>query len=311
METLSDHEQSEQEQSDQGPIPIIKHLIFSGGGVYGLSVFGALNHLYENKLWDINNIESIYGTSIGAIIGVVIALKYEWSILQNYLVNRPWDKIFKFDMYSVINSFQKKGLFDISEFEEIFKPLFGGHDIQLNVTMQEFFEITKIEIHIITTDLNTFESVDISYKTHPEWRVIDAVYASAALPILFSPLQKDSKYYIDGGILCNYPVKNCINIHSQQCEILGILRKHNIQLCKKMTDESSLLDFLFLLVNNLVRKLIQLNISNVENELRIPADELSLYNIYLFVCSIDERKRLIQVGIDSANEYIVNSVTLL
>ena len=78
-----------------------------------------------------------------------------------------------------------------------------------------------------------------------------------------------------------------------------------------MTSDSSLLDFLFLLLNNLVGKLVRLNISNVENELHIPADELSLYNIYLFACSVDERKRLIQVGIDSANEYIVNSVTLL
>ena len=88
--------------------PIIKHLVISGGGVYGLSALGALNHLSENGYWNINNIESIYGTSIGAIISTILALKYEWPILQNYIINRPWEKTFKFDMYSIINSFQKK-----------------------------------------------------------------------------------------------------------------------------------------------------------------------------------------------------------
>ena len=69
--------------------------------------------------------------------------------------------------------------------EEIFVPLFSGKDISIDITLQDFYDITKKEIHIFTTDVMRFEVVDISYKTHPDWKLIDAVYASSSIPIIF------------------------------------------------------------------------------------------------------------------------------
>ena len=46
----------------------IKHLVLSGGGYKGLYSIGALKHLYEKKFYNIDDIENIYGTSVGAII---------------------------------------------------------------------------------------------------------------------------------------------------------------------------------------------------------------------------------------------------
>lgn len=53
----------------------IKHLVIAGGGPMGLCFLGALQHLNAAFFWDINNIESIYATSIGTIIGAFICLK--------------------------------------------------------------------------------------------------------------------------------------------------------------------------------------------------------------------------------------------
>jgi hypothetical protein len=48
----------------------IKHLVISGGGPIMIQILGAIQHLETNKIVDMKNIESIYGTSAGAIVGV-------------------------------------------------------------------------------------------------------------------------------------------------------------------------------------------------------------------------------------------------
>jgi predicted acylesterase/phospholipase RssA len=50
----------------------IKHLVISGGGPLGLRYLGALEKLEQEEFWKLENIESIYGTSIGSIIGAFI-----------------------------------------------------------------------------------------------------------------------------------------------------------------------------------------------------------------------------------------------
>ena len=94
-------------------VDTIKHIVLTGGGVSGFSVYGVLRESHNSGFWNINNIKSIYGTSSGSIISVFICLiylKYEWSELDNYIIKRPWESIFKIDMFSIVNSFEKIGI---------------------------------------------------------------------------------------------------------------------------------------------------------------------------------------------------------
>ena len=40
-----------------------------------------------------------------------------------------------------------------------------------------------------------------------EGSVLDAVLASAAIPVLFDPVEIDGDLYVDGGVLDNFPLK--------------------------------------------------------------------------------------------------------
>lgn len=51
---------------------------------------------------------------------------------------------------------------------------------------------------------------------------MDAVYASCCLPILFDPFEYEGQYYIDGGILKNYPLNKCLEDGHDPENILGI-----------------------------------------------------------------------------------------
>ena len=130
-------------EEKQAPIKKIKHIICSGGGVTGLSFYGALRNLNKKGIWNIEDIESIYGTSVGSLVSVVVSLNYDWKTLDEYFIKRPWGNVFKLDMYTILETFQRKGVFDYNVFIEIFSPLFKGKDISVDITMKEFFELNN------------------------------------------------------------------------------------------------------------------------------------------------------------------------
>ena len=206
--------------------PNIKHIVVGGGGTTGFMTLGALKFLQDNKFWDISNIKTVYGTSIGSIVATCIALKYDWETLLTYFIRRPWNKLYAYNKSDmVLNLYNQKGIFKRAIFEKTLYPLLEGRGLSGNITMKELFEYSKIDIHFFSLELNSMTKTDLSYKTHPDLRVVDAIYMSSACPILFSPcIDEVSKTcYVDGGLICNYPVNECIE--NEKCmpdEILGM-----------------------------------------------------------------------------------------
>ena len=278
----------------------IKHLVIPGGGGTGFVSYGALRESHKQGKWNIADIETIYGTSIGAIFAVVLCLKYDWDVIDDYLIKRPWHRVFKLDIYNILDSFQKKGIFNIQVMEEMFKPLFKGLDIPITVTFQELYDITKIEIHTFCVDLKRFEPVDMSYKTHPEWKVVDAVYASACLPILFSPFEKDGCKYLDGGFFLNYPIQPCIDNGADIDEILGIMQRPKTE-SHDLPSESNLFDYILMIFHNTIAFVLshKTNYIRIKNEIEIQSSVISIYNIVELISSSDERIKYINNGVEA------------
>lgn len=307
-------------QNNTSPPTKIHHIVIAGGGVSGLAAYGVLRKLHDAGRWNIQDIRSIYGTSIGAMLAVALALKYDFQTIDDYIVQRPWHQLFKYDIYSIFGAFERRGIFNISIIEEIFSPLFKGADtsspISINTTLAEFYEITGIDIHMYSTEINAFVSVDISHKTHPDWRVVEAVYASCCLPLFFSPLVKDGKYYVDGGIFLNYPLEPCISNLDQQCgggSILGIRKKYKESENDKIGENSNLMDYIMVLLNKtlmIVTKDVDINIdididiSTVVQEVVIDAAVISAVDLFKMVSSQEFREQQIQEGCEMAVAYL-------
>jgi NTE family protein len=288
----------------------IKHLVIPGGGGTGFVSYGALRESHKQGKWNIADIETIYGTSIGAIFAVVLALKYDWSIIDDYLIKRPWNQVFKMDIYSIVDSFQKKGIFTIQVVEEMFKPLFNGLDIPMSVTLREFYDITKIEVHTFCVDLKKFEPVDMSYKTHPDWRLIDAVYASACLPILFAPFEKEGRKYLDGGFFLNYPIQPCIDNGADIEEILGIMQRPRVE-SEDLPENSTLFDYILMIFNNTIAFVLthKTKYVSIPNEILIESSVISIYNIFHLISSSEERIRYIESGVEAFTSLLQSSKT--
>ena len=232
----------------------IKHLVIASGGPSGCTMYGALRVLNQEGIWNMKDIKSIYGSSVGSFISILISLNYDWKTMDTFLLKRPWSKIYMspntptpgttssgvaasiaeatskaasyaFDAKNKLNTISKlynhNGIYGLKEFTESLRPALEGKDFNVNVTMQEFFDKTGIELHFIVTELNKFVSIDISCKTHPNQSMIEACYMSCCYPFIFTPIFRDGCVYLDGGIINDYPVQNCIR--GQKCDISEIL----------------------------------------------------------------------------------------
>jgi len=289
-------------------MPLIKHLVISGGGPTMIQTLGSIQHLEENKFIDINNIETIYGTSAGAIIGVLICLKYDWITLRDYIIKRPWQEVFPVNIQNIFDAYTKKGIFDDKTVIKCFKPLFDAKDISLNISLKDFFEYSKIELHMFSFEVNAFSVEDISYLTHPDLSLITAIQMSCALPVLMSPVCIEDKCYIDGGVTCNYPIKYCVDSDKKIEEILGFKNKYEDYNKNRINSSSTLLEFIM----NFLFKII-LSISS-SNKLQIPitfevvsnTDFLSISTLKTALYSIEVREKLYINGIETAINFFSN-----
>ena len=220
----------------------IKHLVISGGGPSLIQTLGAIQHLEKNKFVDLNNIETIYGTSAGAIIGTLICMKYDWETINDYVIKRPWQDVFKMNVEKIFEAYTKKGVFDSKTFEKCFKPLLDAKDISMTVTLEEFYKYSKIELHFFTFEINDFKVEDISYLTHPKLPLLTAIQMTSGLPVLITPICIDDKCYIDGGIICNYPLNYCVESGKNVNEILGFKNKYE-DTNSRINSESTLFSF--------------------------------------------------------------------
>jgi predicted acylesterase/phospholipase RssA len=197
----------------------IKHLVISSGGPAGHMMYSILRTLNLKGVWDIKNIKSIYGSSIGTYIAIILSLRYDWQVIDDYLIKRPWERIFtrgsvssssgnsgsgsgsgggntndadsnttstfvdaKNKIEHILRFYNHHGLYGLKEFTETLRPALQGKDISVNVTLREFYEKTGVEIHFIVTEINKFCVVDFNYKTHPNQSLIEASYMSCCYP---------------------------------------------------------------------------------------------------------------------------------
>lgn len=296
----------------------IHHLVFSGGNIYGFTFYGIMKTLQQNGVWDLANIRTIHATSIGAVISTIIALNYEWETTDKYLIHRPLSELINFDISTILGCVQNCGFFTLKLIENYFYNLFTGKDMSPKITMLEFFEKTGIELHFFTTKITGFEMIDLSYKTHPNWMMTEAIYASSALFPFLSPLFKDGELYVDGGFLLNNPLTKCIETISKGGDkneetggldsILVIrLKKYVVpNQTRYLTVENyTIFSFFEEFIENILKRLDIGNLEDNERVTNITIDSSFMNAMDFTIYSkIECRKELIDYGVQIAKEFL-------
>jgi len=231
----------------------IKHLVISGGGPSGILAYGIASHLEKKDFWHLVNIKSMYGCSVGAYMSVIFSLGYAWDWLDDYFIKRPWEKLLVASTTHIVDIYKKKCLINEHFFIEAITPLLRAKDLKETVTLKELYDYNQIEIHMYATNINEkrLEKIDLSYKSHPDLSVIKALQMSMAFPIIFEPIIVGDGCFIDGGLMNNFPLNDCLS--QQECEPDEILAFKNIwqNSQRSVNEKSSIFDFLLVLMKKM------------------------------------------------------------
>jgi NTE family protein len=169
-------------------------IVLSGGGARGFAHAGILKALNEKGIYP----EIISGVSAGAIVGALYADGHTPDEILNIFSRN--DSFFKYVKFTV----PRKSLFKAEGLRENL----SGH------LKSKSFSDLKLPLYVAATNIN---SGNITY--FKEGSVLDAVLASAAIPVLFEPVEIGDDLYVDGGVLDNFPMEPL----QKQCrKIIGV-----------------------------------------------------------------------------------------
>ena len=285
---------------------MIKHLVISGGMNTGMVFVGILKHLLQQSFFSMDDIETIYATSVGTLTAVYFSLGYPIDDIETFIIDRPWHHVFILNFNTIVRAVQEGGLFTKAQFSQFINPMLLGKDLETEITLLEFYQFTQKEIHFYTTSYDTFELVDISYKTHPDWKLIDAIYSSCSVPIIFDRFQLNDQVFLDGGILKNYPLSQCLEDGHEPENILGLYLKTEFNATP--TSHYKLFDYIlsFLLkLRSFVKKTSHPKENLVLNQIPVRCVNDPWKIIEAFE-SKEERVRLLSSGVEYAKVFLAD-----
>ena len=154
-------------------------LALGGGGARGLAHIGVIKALEQAGV----EISFIVGTSMGALVGGWYAATKNIASLENILLNAGKDDLLKFKKI-----IKKKDGESLRAKGHIFTDFLGDALNAKNI------EDCEIPFRAIATDIKNGDEVVMG-----NGNLLEAIRASAALPIIFEPVSLDGRLLMDGG----------------------------------------------------------------------------------------------------------------
>jgi NTE family protein len=190
-------------------------IVLSGGGARGLAHVGVLEVLEELRV----PVDVIAGTSMGAIVGGLYASGLPSDSLRALVAEIDWELLLSDTPPRSSLAFHRRA-------EERRYPveleigitgngltlpsgLIAGQDMglllrrrSLPVAAVEDFSRLPIPFAAVATDIETGERVVMDGGD-----LVEAMRASMAIPVVFSPVELDGRILVDGGLVDNMPVE--------------------------------------------------------------------------------------------------------
>uniref|UniRef100_A0A6C0C4Y2 PNPLA domain-containing protein n=1 Tax=viral metagenome TaxID=1070528 RepID=A0A6C0C4Y2_9ZZZZ len=281
----------------------IRHIVLCGGGYNGIYTIGAIDYLLRQQFFNIDDIKTIYGTSVGGFIGVLLCLKLPWDTILDYIIERPWERDMIFSADMMFNMIPKKGLLDSSYMKLFFTKLLKAKKLSPEITLSEFNIFSNIDLFIFAVDVNAFDVVKISHHSHPDLKLIDAIFITCSIPFIFQPTFIEKTYLVDGGVLCNYPLDYCINDGADKEEILGV-QFHLNKNTMSIDQTTNILYYGYYMFDKLVGVARKDPINNIRNEVIVPCDAMNISVGVKIINDKDLRLSYINKGRECAKLFI-------
>jgi len=189
-------------------------LVLGGGGARGAAHIGVLEVLEENGI----SIGAVAGVSFGALVGGLYSCGYSARDVRELVLSLDWESLLSGSIERRSLPIEEKKRNDVRLFElsisgwNIIPPLglssgqrFAGfldiYTTPANYSSRFDFDSLDIPFRAVATDL-------VSGKPYPlsKGSLSLAIQASLAIPVLFSPVEYEEKFLVDGTLSDPLPV---------------------------------------------------------------------------------------------------------
>ncbi len=273
-------------------------LVLSGGGAKGFAHIGVLKVIEKAGV----KIDYITGTSMGAVIGGLYASGYNATQIDSIFKTTNFDELVNDyiprtsknfyekrndEMYAVslpFNNFKvgvpiaiSKGLYNYNSLNQLFQTVRYVND----------FSKLPIPFSCFATNIETGKAVLLKSGYLPQ-----AILASSAFPTLFSPVEINGEFLVDGGISDNYPVERVREMGAEI--VIGVDVQDELKKREELTEATRIL----IQITNLQM------IENMKGKAKMTdiyiKPEVSKYG----VISFDKGEEIMKIGENTANEFL-------
>ncbi|WP_281297936.1 patatin-like phospholipase family protein [Flavobacterium limnophilum] len=269
-------------------------LVLSGGGAKGFAHVGVLKVLEESGI----KIDFIGGTSMGAVIGGLYASGYNATQIDSIVRVTNFDNLLidyiprssksfyekrNDELYALILPFNK---FKIGAPQSLSRGMFNYNlfnKLTLHVRHVRDFNQLPIPFLCIATDIEKGEQILLDKGV-----LAQALYASSALPSVFSPVILDDRFLIDGGVTNNYPIEEVRKLGADI--IIGVDVQNGLRDREQLRDGTKIL---FQITNLQMIEKMKLNSKNTDIYIK---PDIKDYG----AVSFEKAKEIIQKGEEAA-----------
>jgi len=269
-------------------------LVISGGSIKGFGLLGAIQKIYEyyeSKEEKIKTFNCFVGTSVGSIIGYLLAIGYEpLEIIHSIHSSAVLEKLRRIELIQIMNN---KGLFFFEPIIEELENLTLKKRNKL-YTLQELSDDLGKEFICVTFNYTKNKVEYLNRNDYPNLPCLVAVRMSSSIPFVFNRFTWGDSIYIDGGISDNFPIQVARRFGKEN--LIGVVCKETGE--DTSNDNNSLINFImvmlfFPIVNNTQRTI-------KKYRKRYPIIQVPLnYNFLKFSLSVTDIMEMFSSGYNS------------
>jgi NTE family protein len=169
-------------------------LVLGGGGMKGVAHIGVWKALEEAGV----RVDAVIGCSIGALVACSLAGGLGWRELARVARALTKDDIVSINRRAVLfGGVREEAVFDGAHYREW---------INRNVPLKSFVD-ARFPVRVNAVSLVSGDARWFGTGVDEETPVVDAIYASCAIPIYFPPLRQGGDVLVDGGVIDVLPIR--------------------------------------------------------------------------------------------------------
>lgn len=286
--------------------------VFSGGGIKGLALIGALQAIEEKGL----HFKRVAGTSAGSIAAAFIAAGYRSNEILHLVDDMTLEDILDtrrtiipFPVAKWIFLYWRLGLYKGNNLEQWVAEKLAAKGLRT------FGDLPTHSLRVIASDLTNGRLIVLPddlelYGIHADsFPVAKAIRMSCSLPYFYEPVKLNGGFtpsvIVDGGVLSNFPMwlfdkENVKKVRP----VLGIQLRHHIseQPKHKISNAIELYNALFETMKD-AHDSRYISRRHEKNIIFIPTEGVLMTEFHL---SEEKKQLLLQTGKDKAKQFLAS-----